>query len=219
MTREDTIMWKKDEDTTQQAGRTARDSETPARSGAAASAPSDRTATIGSAIKIKGEVSGDEDLLIQGRVDGSIDLAEHAVTVGTQGHVTASIVASVVTVEGRVDGDIDARERIVLRSSSQVEGDITAPRVVLEDGARFRGGVDMGDAGSGGSSGSASSGSGNAKSTSSGTSAASSSSSSGSSKGSSSGSSRGGGSNGSKDSSSKREAATSASTAGKASAS
>jgi cytoskeletal protein CcmA (bactofilin family) len=148
-------MWKKEEDATEKAGQatggTGR-TPTPDGSSSAHGRPTG-TATIGSAIKIKGEVTGDEDLLIQGRVDGSVELREHAVTVGTDGRVTASISARVVMVEGRVDGDIEARERIVLRSSSQVEGDITAPRVVLEDGARFRGGVDMGDPSTSGRSG------------------------------------------------------------------
>ncbi len=103
-----------------------------------------RQATIGRSITIKGEVTGNEDLLIEGTVDGSVDLREHAVTVGKEGEVKASIRARVVTVEGSVVGDLNAEERVVLRSSARVEGDITSPRVVLDDGARFRGGVDMG---------------------------------------------------------------------------
>ncbi len=102
-------------------------------------------ATIGRSITIRGEVSGDEDLLIQGRVDGSVDLKQHAVTVGPEGEVKASITARLVTVEGSVEGDLRAEEQIILRSSARVQGDLTAPRVVLEDGARFRGGVDMGE--------------------------------------------------------------------------
>ncbi len=108
---------------------------------------SDESATIGRSITIKGEVTGDEDLLIQGHVDGSVQLRQHAVRVGSEGKVKASIVARLVTVEGRVEGDITAEEQIALRNSAWVEGDLTAPRVVLEDGARFRGGVDMGDPG------------------------------------------------------------------------
>lgn len=101
-------------------------------------------ATIGRSITINGEVSGDEDLLIQGRVDGSVNLKQHSVTVGPEGEVKADITARVVTVEGSVKGNLHAEEQVVLRSAALVEGDITAPRVVLEDGARFRGGVDMG---------------------------------------------------------------------------
>jgi cytoskeletal protein CcmA (bactofilin family) len=112
--------------------------------------PSPRTAsgeraTIGRSITIHGEVSGDEDLLIQGRVDGSVNLKQHSVTVGPEGEVKADITGRVVTVEGTVEGNVRAEEQVILRSSALVEGDIAAPRVVLEDGARFRGGVDMGE--------------------------------------------------------------------------
>lgn len=100
-------------------------------------------AIIGNSIRIQGEVTGDEDLTIQGYVDGSVKLDQHAVTVGPDGEVHADIVARVITVDGQVDGDLTAEEQIVVRSSARVEGDISAPRVVLEDGAHFRGGVDM----------------------------------------------------------------------------
>jgi cytoskeletal protein CcmA (bactofilin family) len=106
--------------------------------------PAER-ATIGRSITIRGDVTGDEDLLIQGRVDGSVNLKQHAVTVGAEGEVKASIIGRVVIVEGRVEGNITSEEQVILRSSAYVHGDITAPRLVLEDGSRFRGGVDMGD--------------------------------------------------------------------------
>ena len=102
-------------------------------------------ATIGPSITVKGEISGDEDLLIQGRVEGSIDLNERAVTVGRDGQVNADIEGRVVTVEGNVEGNLRALEQVILTSSARVQGDIKAPRVVLEDGATFRGMVDMGD--------------------------------------------------------------------------
>lgn len=112
-------------------------------------------AVIGTSITIRGEVTGDEDLTIQGHVDGSVTLDEHAVTVGPDGQVDADIVARVITVEGHVDGDLDADEQIVLRGSARVEGDISAPRVVLEDGSYFRGAVDMGNESKGGRRGTA----------------------------------------------------------------
>jgi cytoskeletal protein CcmA (bactofilin family) len=102
-------------------------------------------ATIGPSITIKGEVSGDEDLLIQGRVEGSIDLKERAVTVGPDGIVNADIEGRIVTVEGKVEGNLRALEQVILKTSARVQGDIKSPRVVLEDGATFRGMVDMGD--------------------------------------------------------------------------
>jgi cytoskeletal protein CcmA (bactofilin family) len=100
-------------------------------------------AAIGRSITIRGEVTGEEDLLIQGRVEGSVDLKEQAVTVGREGTVKANISGRMVTVEGEVEGDLTALEQVILRSSARVQGDITAPRVVLEDGATFRGGIDM----------------------------------------------------------------------------
>jgi cytoskeletal protein CcmA (bactofilin family) len=139
-------MWKKDEATAETpAGRpeATRGSDAPTRG----RTPRNERATIGPSIAIRGEVTGDEDLLIQGRVDGSVDLDQHAVTVGPEGEVKASITARVVTVEGSVKGNLTAEEQVILRSSARVQGDIAAPRVVLEDGASFRGGVDMGDAG------------------------------------------------------------------------
>jgi cytoskeletal protein CcmA (bactofilin family) len=102
-------------------------------------------ATIGRSITIRGEVTGDEDLLIQGHVEGSVNLKQHSVTVGAEGEVKADITARIITVEGRVEGNLKAEEQVILRSAAIVEGDIAAPRVVLEDGARFRGGVDMGE--------------------------------------------------------------------------
>jgi cytoskeletal protein CcmA (bactofilin family) len=100
-------------------------------------------ATIGRSITIKGDVSGDEDLLIQGSVEGSVDLELHSVTVGEEGRVKANITGRVVTVEGEVEGDLRAKEKVILRSSARVTGDLHSPRIVLEDGASFRGLVDM----------------------------------------------------------------------------
>jgi cytoskeletal protein CcmA (bactofilin family) len=104
-------------------------------------------ATIGPSITIRGDVTGDEDLLIQGRIEGSVQLDQHSVTVGEQGEVSANISARTVTVEGTVEGNLRAHEQVVLRGSARVMGDVVAPRVVLEDGAYFRGGIDMGEPG------------------------------------------------------------------------
>jgi len=101
-------------------------------------------ATIGPSIVVKGEVSGDEDLVIQGEVDGSVSLGLHMVTIGGGGRVKADVTGRVITVEGSVEGDLEAKEQIVLRGGSKVLGDLKAPRVVLEDGASFKGLVDMG---------------------------------------------------------------------------
>jgi cytoskeletal protein CcmA (bactofilin family) len=101
-------------------------------------------ATIGPSIVIKGEVSGEEDLLIQGQLDGSVALGLNSVTVGDGGRVKADITGRIITIEGKVEGNLKAKEQIILRGTATVQGDIKAPRVVLEDGASFRGLVDMG---------------------------------------------------------------------------
>ena len=100
-------------------------------------------AVIGPKIRFKGELVGEEDLLIQGHVEGTIDLKGHNLTVVERGVLQANVTAKTVTVEGRVEGDLFGEERIAIRSSSHVQGNIKAERVVLEDGAKFRGSIDM----------------------------------------------------------------------------
>lgn len=134
-------MWKKDEEPSTQPSSETR---TPSVSAPRSSSTGGSRATIGPSISIKGDVTGSEDLLIQGQVDGSVSLGKHAVGVGSEGRVKANIIGRVITIEGRVEGDLTAEEQIILRGSAQVHGDIKAPRVVLEDGATFRGLVDMG---------------------------------------------------------------------------
>lgn len=102
--------------------------------------------TVGQKIRLKGEITGEEDLLIEGQVEGSVVLRSHAVTVGEEGEVKASIVGRTITVKGSVKGNLTADEQIVLHSSATVQGDLKAPRVMMEDGATFRGGIDMGTA-------------------------------------------------------------------------
>jgi cytoskeletal protein CcmA (bactofilin family) len=134
-------MWKKEEAQTRAAERPEVPMEQERKTPGAA--PRGDRATIGRSITIKGEVTGDEDLVIQGRVEGSVDLKQNSVTIGPEGEVKADISGRVVTVEGSVEGNLRADEQVVLRSSARVQGDISSPRVTLEDGAYFRGGVDM----------------------------------------------------------------------------
>ncbi len=100
-------------------------------------------AVIGPSITIKGDVSGDEDLMILGKVEGTVNLAQHNVTIGPSGRVKADVRGRMVIVEGEVDGDLKAAEQIILRHTAKVEGSISAPRVALEDGAVFRGAIEM----------------------------------------------------------------------------
>ena len=99
--------------------------------------------TIGESTVIKGELSADEDLVIEGRVEGKITSKRCVLTVGEHGSVEAAIVAHAVVVAGKVRGDILATKRVEFRDTCSVEGDIAAPAVVIALGAQFRGGIDM----------------------------------------------------------------------------
>ncbi len=101
------------------------------------------TAVIGQTIKIKGTVSGDENLIIEGTVDGSVDLPKHDLTVGATGKLTADLAAKNVKIDGQVTGDIAGTEKVIVSKTGHVRGNIVAPRVTLEDGAKFKGSIDM----------------------------------------------------------------------------
>lgn len=122
--------------------------ETPVRSSSerasAPSAPSKGAgAVIGPSIHIEGALKGDEDLLIEGKVKGTVELKKNSVTIGESGQVNADIFAHTIAVEGRLEGKLIASERVMIRKSAQIRGTIVAPRVTLEDGAQFNGSIDM----------------------------------------------------------------------------
>lgn len=100
-------------------------------------------AVIGATMRIKGEISGEENLLIEGDVSGSVSLKGHDLTIGQKGVVEADLRAKTVKVEGQVTGDIEGEEKVVITQTGRVRGNITAPRVTLEDGAKFKGAIDM----------------------------------------------------------------------------
>ena len=100
-------------------------------------------AVIGPSIQIDGDLKGQEDLLIEGDVRGTVELRSNTLTVGSQGKVRADSYAKEIHVEGLVEGNLFAAERVVIRKSAQVRGDITSPRVSLEEGARFKGSIEM----------------------------------------------------------------------------
>src|SRR5947199_1932313 len=100
-------------------------------------------ASIGKSIVINGELSGSEDLTIEGRVDGKIELRDHVLTVGSNGKIKAQVSAKAIVVLGQVTGNLNATEKVDIKESGSVEGDIVAPRVAIADGSHFRGSIDM----------------------------------------------------------------------------
>ena len=100
-------------------------------------------ATIGKSLVIKGEVSGSESLYIDGKVEGYINLAGNRVTVGRNGQVAANITAREIVVLGKVRGNVTASDRVDIRSEGSLTGDVTAQRISIEDGAFFKGGIDI----------------------------------------------------------------------------
>jgi cytoskeletal protein CcmA (bactofilin family) len=139
-------MWKRTDDGPETTGYTPQQPQqpaaaTPPRSSGAE--PRRGSATIGPSIRIKGDLSGEEDLVVEGKVDGKIELRQNAVTVGRSGRVRADIYGSTISVEGEVEGNLFADEQILVRASGKVLGNLTAPRVSLEDGAKFKGSIDM----------------------------------------------------------------------------
>ena len=102
---------------------------------------------IGKSVVIKGELSGSEDLTIEGHVEGRIDLRENVLTIGPNGKIKAEVFAKSVVVLGEVTGNVTASEKVDIRDNGSVDGDIASPRVAIAEGAHFRGSVDMQRAG------------------------------------------------------------------------
>ena len=100
-------------------------------------------ATIGKSLVVKGELTGSESLYIDGKVEGAINLPGNRVTVGRNGQVAANIVAREVVVLGKVRGNCQASDRVDIRSEGSLTGDVIAARISIEDGAFFKGGIDI----------------------------------------------------------------------------
>ena len=144
-------MWKRDE--------AVRSPAVPTHEPAAAAAPAAATqasrpdnvksqnekdvVNIGKSVVIRGELNGSEDLTIEGHVEGKIELRDHVLTIGPNGKIKAELFAKAVVVLGEVIGNVSASEKVDIRENGSVEGDITAPRVAIAEGAHFRGSVDM----------------------------------------------------------------------------
>jgi len=101
------------------------------------------TVNIGKSVVIKGELSGSEDLTIEGQVEGKIELRDNILTIGPNARIKAQVFAKSVIVLGKVNGNVTASEKVDIREHGSVEGDITGPRVAIADGATFRGSIDM----------------------------------------------------------------------------
>ncbi len=115
----------------------------PAGSPAQTVIPAGEQATIGKSLVVKGEVSGSESLYIDGKVEGAINLPGNRVTVGRNGQVAANIMAREVVVLGKVRGNCQASDRVDIRSEGSLTGDVIASRISIEDGAFFKGGIDI----------------------------------------------------------------------------
>lgn len=100
-------------------------------------------AQIGKSVIIKGELSGSEDLYVDGRVEGSIALKSNSLTVGPNGQVKANVEAKGVVVQGKLEGNIMASDRVDLRKSAVVTGDVSTQRISIEEGAYLKGKVDI----------------------------------------------------------------------------
>jgi cytoskeletal protein CcmA (bactofilin family) len=110
---------------------------------ASSAARSRDAAVIGPSIHVEGTLRGEEDLIIEGQVSGTVNLQGHSLTIGPHGQINANIYANTVVVDGTVEGDVFGAERVVIRQSANIRGNITSPRVSLEEGARFKGAIEM----------------------------------------------------------------------------
>jgi len=102
-----------------------------------------RSATIGKAVKIVGQIHSKEDLYVDGDVDGSIEALEHKITVGPNGTLNAMIKAREVAILGTIRGNVEASDRVEIRKDAKLAGDIQTARITIEDGAYFKGSVDI----------------------------------------------------------------------------
>lgn len=130
-------MWKKNEEETMSApgNYPAPPSRTDSHAGGGA--------TIGKTIVVRGDLEGDEDLIILGRLEGNVQLKEHSITVGQTGRVKADLRGGSIRVDGEVRGNLYGEKEVIIRASGRVQGNIVAPRVTLENGSKFKGAIDM----------------------------------------------------------------------------
>ena len=121
----------------------ARENTAPPRTGRPDGKGEQTVANIGKSITIKGDLNGNEDLVIEGNVEGKVELPDNQLTVGANGSVKAEISAKAVVVVGRVTGNVRGTERIEIQATGVVEGDVSAPRLVVAEGAVLNGSIQM----------------------------------------------------------------------------
>ena len=144
-------MWKRDEAVKPTSGQSTPTGQTVQSQGSSSGSPQPEAGqqvgrdvvNIGKSVVIKGELNGSEDLTIEGRVEGKIELKDHVLTIGANGKIAAQVFAKALIVLGEVKGNIAASEKVEIRDGGSVEGDIVSPRVAIAEGAHFRGSVDM----------------------------------------------------------------------------
>ena len=98
---------------------------------------------IGKSVQIRGELTGSEDLYLDGEIEGTIDLRDHSLIIGPNGKIKASISARDLVVHGKIEGNVTATGRVELRKSCSLTGDVSTQRIVIEDGAFFKGAIDI----------------------------------------------------------------------------
>jgi cytoskeletal protein CcmA (bactofilin family) len=116
--------------------------DTSMKTSSVVSTDSNRT-LLGRSVTLKGDLSGDEDLVISGQFEGTVSVQDHTLTVGPEGKVKAEIQAARVVIHGSVNGNITVRERIEIHKTGHVVGDLVAPGIAIEDGAYFKGSIEI----------------------------------------------------------------------------
>jgi len=101
------------------------------------------SATIGKAVKVVGQIYSKEDLYVDGDLEGTVEALEHKLTIGPNGTVHAAIKAREVVALGTIQGNVDATERLEIRKDAKLVGDIRTARIIIEDGAYFKGSIDI----------------------------------------------------------------------------
>lgn len=136
-------MWEKKEVEKERYEPAPARNEAPRTAAAPTLQPKAAHANIGQSLFIKGDVTGSEDLIVEGRIEGRIDLKDHNLTIGQNGRVHAEIHAKSIIIVGEVTGNVVGDEKVELTDTARLVGDIRAPRVSVSDGAQFKGSVDM----------------------------------------------------------------------------